>query len=68
MNKLLPVFVAAAFATVSIAASAADEVKTDAKPAAEAKHETAKKTHAAKVKSKKASAEKKSAEKPAEKK
>ena len=62
MNKLLPVFIAAAFATVSMAASAADEVKTDAKPAAEAKHGTVKKAHA--VRSKKA---KESSEKPAAK-
>ena len=50
MNKLLPVFIAAVFATVSMAASAADEVKTDAKPAAEAKHGTVKKAHAVKSK------------------
>lgn len=67
MNKLLPVFIAAAFTTVSMAASAADEVKPDAKPAAEAKHGTVKKAHAAKVKAKKESTEKKSAEKPAAK-
>ena len=60
MNKLLPVFIAAAFATVSMAASAADEVK----PAAAAKHETVKKHHATAVKSRKA---KESAEKPAAK-
>ena len=64
MNKLLPVFIAAAFATVSMAASAADEVKPDAKPAAAAKHETVKKHHATAVKYRKA---KESAEKPAAK-
>ncbi len=53
MNKLLPVFIAAAFTTVSMAATAADAVQPEAKKGAEVKHETAKKPHATAVKSKK---------------
>lgn len=63
MNKLLPVMIAAAFATVSMAASAADAVQPEAKKVAEVKHEAGKKSHAAAEKTKKA--EKKSKEAPA---